>query len=64
MESIELKNVNIKNCAFYYFYDIIKIEDFDFDNILLFEKSYKNILTYNFSHKSLINAKPLRIRFD
>ena len=64
MESIELKNANIKNCACYYFYDIIKIEDFDFDNILLYEKSYKNILTYSFSYKSLINAKPLRIRFD
>ena len=28
---------------FYYFDDITKIEGFDFDSILLDEKSYKNI---------------------
>ena len=32
------------------FNDIIKIEDFDFDNILLDEKLYENILSY-FSDK-------------
>ena len=49
----------------YYSDDIIKIEDFDFDNILTDEKSYKNILTYNISYKSLIDSnKPLSIRFD
>ena len=37
----------------YYFDDIIKIEDFDFD-ILLDEKLYK----------SLISAKPLHISFN
>ena len=36
---INLKEINIKNCTCYYFNDIIKIEDFDFDNILLDEKS-------------------------
>ena len=41
----------------------IKTEDFDFD-ILLDEKSYGNILIYNISHKSLIVAKTLHIRFD
>ena len=33
---------NIKNRLSYCFDDIIKIEDFDFDNILIDEKSYKN----------------------
>ena len=28
------------------------------------EKSYKNILVYNISYKTLIDAKPLRIRFN
>ena len=28
------------------------------------EKSYKNILVYEISYKTLIGAKPLRIRFD
>ena len=31
MESTNaLKQINIKNCMYYYFYDIIKIEDFGF----------------------------------
>ena len=40
----ELKEIVIKNRMFYYFDDIIKIEEFDLDNILIDEKSYKNIL--------------------
>ena len=31
----------------YYFDDIIKLENFDFDNILFNEKSYENILVQN-----------------
>ena len=48
----------------HYFDDIIKIEDFDFDNILLDEKSYKNIMIYNTSYKTLIGAKQLHITFN
>ena len=49
----------------YYSDDIIKIEDFDLDNILTDEKSYENVLAYNISYKSLIDSnKPLHIRFD
>ena len=36
----ELKESNIKNRTYYYFDDIIKIKDFDFDNILMNGKSY------------------------
>ena len=43
---------------------IIKTEDFDFDNVLIDEKSYENILIFNISYKTLIHAKPFRIRFD
>ena len=43
----ELKKIDIKNRTCCYFNDIIKIEDFDLDNILIYEKSYKNILLYN-----------------
>ena len=60
----ELKEIDIKDCIWYYFNDIIKTEDFDFDNILIDEKSYENILVYNISYKSLIKSKSLRIRFD
>ena len=44
MENNEFKKVCIKNRTCYYFDDITEIEDFDFGNILLDEKSYENIL--------------------
>ena len=59
----ELKKVKIKNCTCYYFDDIIKTEDFDFDSILIEGKSYENILAYNILYKTLIGAKTLRIRY-
>ena len=43
---------------------IIKLEDFDFDNIWINEKSNENILIYDISYKTLIGVKPLHIRFD
>ena len=55
----ELKEIDIKNCTCYYFYDIIQIEGFDFDNILTGEKLFENILVYDISYKSLIGAKLL-----
>ena len=36
----ELKEIDIKNRTCYYFDHIIKIEDFDLDNILIDEKCY------------------------
>ena len=42
----------------------IRFEDFDFDNILIDEKSYENVLIYNISQRTLIGPTPLRIRFD
>ena len=36
----------------YYFDDIIEIEDFDFNNILIDKKSYQNILVYSISCKT------------
>ena len=57
MENNEFKEVCIKNRTCYYFDDIIKLEDFNFDNILI-------DLLYDISYKTLIGPKPLRIRFD
>ena len=48
----------------YNFDAIIKIEDFDINNILIDEKPHKNLLVYNIKYKSLIDSKPLRIRFN
>ena len=64
MENNEFKKVHIKNCTFYYFDDIIKLEDFDVNNILTDEKSHENILIYSISYKTLIASKLLRIRLD
>ena len=63
MENNEFKKVRNKDRTYYYFNDIIKLEDFDF-NILIDKKSHENILIYNISYKILIGPKPLRIRFD
>ena len=60
----ELKEIDIKNFTCYHFDDIIKIEYFDFGNIVIDEKACESILIYNISYKTLIGAKPLLIGFD
>ena len=61
----ELEEIDIKNCTCCYFDDMIKIEGFDLDNILIDKKSSKNILVQNnILNKSLIDYESLRIRFD
>ena len=54
----ELKEIDIKDRMCYYFYDIIKIEDFDFGNILKDEKSCEN-LVYNILFKNLVSSKTI-----
>ena len=49
MENNEFEKFCIKNRTCYYFDDIIKFEDFDFDNILIDGKAHKNILIYDIS---------------
>ena len=60
----ELKKVRIKNRACYYFDEIIKLEDFNLDNILIEKKSHENTFIYNISFKNLTGSKALRIGFD
>ena len=65
MENNELNEVSTKHCMCHYFYDKVKTEDIDFDDILLSKKSYTNVLIFNISYKTdLIGAKTLRTRFD
>ena len=64
MENNEFKKVCIKIRTGYYFDDIIKLEDFDIHNTFIDEKSPQNILIYDISYKTLIDSKPLRIRFN
>ena len=57
----ELKEIDVKNRTCYYFDNIMRLEDINF-NILLEEKSYKtyeNILIYDISYKTFMGAKPL-----
>ena len=44
--SNNVKDIDIKNCTYYFFNDITNIENFDPNNIKTDEKSYKNILNY------------------
>ena len=64
MGNNEFKKVPTKNRTCYYFDEIIKLEHFDLDNILIDKISHENILIYDISYKPLIDAKPLHIRFD
>ena len=43
---MSVKDINIKNGTYYFFNDIIYIENFDANNIRIDEKSYKNIFIY------------------
>ena len=52
MENNELKKVRIKNRKYYFFDGIIKLEDFNLDNILIDEKTRENILIYDISYKN------------
>ena len=48
----------------HYFDDIINVNDFDLNNILFDEKSYKYFLFYEVAYNTSYGAKPLYITFD
>ena len=48
----------------YYFHDIIKLEDFELDNVLVDEKPHENVLICDISYETLIGPKPLQTEFD
>ena len=60
----ELKEIDSASCTCYCFNDIIKIKDFDFDNMLLDKNNANNFLGYEISYKILIDKKLQRIRFN
>ena len=47
MEINELNKVHIKNRTFYYFRDMIKLENCDLHNILIKQNLQENILIYD-----------------
>ena len=44
--SNKIKDIDIENCTYYFFNDIINMGNFSPKNIKIDEKSYKNILIY------------------
>ena len=44
--SNKFKDMSIKNTTYYFFNDIISIDNFDSNNIKIDEKSHKNVLNY------------------
>ena len=44
--SNNVKDIDIKNRTYYFFNDIINIQNFNPSNIKIDEKTYKNILIY------------------
>ena len=60
MENI--KQINIQNCTYYFYSDMVNIKDFDSSLIKINKKSYKNIDIYNISYittKTLVIMKIL-----
>ena len=55
------KGINIKNQTYYFFEDIININNFDPNNIKIDEKSYKNILIYYIAYVTIKNLKYIEI---
>ena len=52
----ELKEIDIKNCMYYYFDDIMKARDIYSKNIFLDEKIYKNIFIYDISYITFMGS--------
>ena len=67
--SNKVKDIDVKNCTYYFFNDITNIENFDPNNIKIDEKSYKNILIYYIGYVTIkeyikiYNVNPLYLIF-
>ena len=67
--SNKVKHININNSTYYFFNDIINIENFDPNDITIDKKSYKNILIYYMGYVTikeyikLFSVNPLYLIF-
>ena len=59
--SNKVKDIGIKNHAYYFFDDIVIIKNFDPNNIKIDEKSYKNILIYYTGYVTIKDSKYVKI---
>ena len=53
----KVKEIDIKNQTYYFFDDTINIKNFDSNNIIIDEKSYKNILIYYIGYVTIKDSK-------
>ena len=60
----ELKETDIKNRTCYYFDDIIRDIDIDFNNILLDEKSYNVYISYSNGCKAIAIRNKINDKID
>ena len=68
-----VKQINIKNRTYYFYNDIIDLENFDSSLLKLDKKSYKDIGIYNIGYitikkigncKNIYSVNPLYLRFN
>ena len=59
--SNKVKDINIKNRTDYFFNDIIDIENFDPNNINIYEKSHKDILIYYIGYVRIKDSKYVKV---
>ena len=59
--SNKVKHINIKNQTDYFFNDIIDIENFDPNNINIYEKSHKDILFYYIGYVRIKDSKYVKV---
>ena len=55
--SNKVKGIDLKNCIYYFFNDIINIKNFDLNNIKIDEKLYKNILIFYIAYVTIKDSK-------
>ena len=59
--SNKIKDIDIKNHAYYFSDDFINIKNFNSNIIKIDEKSYRNILVYYIGHVTIKNSKYVKI---
>ena len=57
----KVKDVSIKNYTYYFFNDLINIENFEPNNINIDEKSYKNTLIYYIGYVTIKDSKYVKV---
>ena len=58
---MNFKDLDIKNCTFYFFNDMINIKNLDPNKIKIDEKSYENIPIYDIGYVTVKNLRYIKI---